>query len=973
MKIIRKVSIVICFLLFAMSSLLLGLNKLDVIKQNNGGAITNTDTTSYAKVDEIWDGNKMNKTNFDKLLAIISDSSFISSSNLEPLKNLLSQRAISASDIRNAKTGKAEGQDVVVRFAGLDWQVMYLSNDINDNPTLTLWLNGSYQDSWSGRNGKLGEYYRFVNGSLYSSFSAGWASTNTSVEYPSNMYGTSYVRAVTLNNGGEYSTSSTSLYTANQSSTNPFAKFTMSGVSGSVTKYLTTPSQMSWQATLPTSIINQLGNIGGGRYSNEVCSDTESSANFTSRASNYAGKTGNSAWKNDYVWLPSGMEIGYYSNDCYDLGYFYYMFDGLWGTSGAQRKDSIDSSGLSYMARSGNNKGNATKTLAHRSRGILCGNKDVRDYLPIRPAIHLNLNMTEDILYNFLFDYNGGEEGLGEQNGVKKGDIFTFPQTTKAGYTLIGWEHNGTIYKATNGKLELVVPNLGNANSAKVFTAVWEANKYKVVLDNQDASSSGSTSVDIVYSTIPPDITPPEKTGFDFKGYFTQTNGRGVQYYNDNGEGISAWQETNVFTLYAKWIATKYHIIYDANGGQGEMANTEFYYLNSVQLPSCTFTHTSKLFIGWKDQEGNTYKNNYTIPAKRYTENITLTAQWQTTWADYASEELKEGCGTQTDPYLIKTAEDLAFLSLKVQEENIKDEEHKYIDAFYKQTAHIDLSSHYWLSIGGNTMEVNLAEESQKAFRGVYDGQKYSISGINFYSQTSASGVQLFSNVGLFGYTIGAEIRNINLSAGDVVGNSHIGGLVGYAYTGLIENCISYANVNGNQCCGMIGESFDITLKQCFNHGNITGKRGVGGLVGRILGNTSSSIINCIAQCNVKGSSSIHTAGLVGYVATNADISNSAFIGTVSNGYILTAATNNASIVDCYADGSSNLGLSANTSAVKSTIYITGENKYYYQGENNFANWTMYNGKPLPAGLTWIGGIILCNEEFSLDGFTKIE
>ena len=974
MKLIRKISVIICCILFAMSSLLLGLDMFGLIKRTSTNAITNIDTLSFVKVDEIWNGSAFDGLNFNQLLRMVANNSSVSSTNMSMINSLASSKR-TAEAMRSGTTGKTSGKDIVVRFAGLDWEVVYLSTDKSGNPILTLWLTNNYQKAWAGRNDSLGQYHGFYNGGLYSDFSANWSSTSVSGLYPSNMYGRSYVKMVTLNNANSmwfYYSTGTSSASASQTSSSPFAKFTMSRVAENVTQYIVTPEQVSWQE----SGQNSKGTGTNYNCSNENWSTGVSDDGFYSSLYNYAHKSNNDIWKYDKLWLPSLYEIGYGGQS-----------NGLWKANKNQRANFNGSTSSisakvgtsntdnilynSSMIRSASN----TDFISTRNlsvKGDYVSSLTVSSSAAVRPALHLNLYMLAGLKYDFEFNYNGGEGPLGQQNGIEVGSIFEFPVATRTGYTLVGWEHNGTTYVATNGKLSMTVSYLGDDSSKKVFSAIWTPNTYKVTLDNQSATTAGTTSVDIAYDAMPPNITPPTRRGYTFRGYFTQTNGNGKQYYNGKeareniAKGAQVWKETTVTILYAKWEANKYKINFDNNGGNGgSMSEIEYTFPNSVTLPSCTFIRPGKIFMYWTDNKnGYTYKDGGTVPSSRYAEDIILTAQWQTTWADYASISLA-GEGTESNPYIIATAGDLAFLSLKVQEENVNGH---YTNAFYKQTAHINLSAHYWLPIGGNTIETNPEGDRQKAFRGVYDGQRYSISGIKFYSQINASGRQLFNNVGLFGYTVGATIKNVNLSTGSVTGYKRIGGLVGFASTGLIENCVSYVNVIGDQSCGMIGQGDGVTVNKCYNHGNITGRENVGGIIGG-ADDVASTITDCISQCNIVGNNGADgtlIAGIMGYSSLASSIKNSAFIGSITNGKILLGSGSTTTITDCYAECNSDISLYNSVSKVISTIYIAGGNKYYYEGGADFSNWTMYNGKPLPNGLTWIGGLILDNEPFTL-------
>ena len=82
----------------------------------------------------------------------------------------------------------------------------------------------------------------------------------------------------------------------------------------------------------------------------------------------------------------------------------------------------------------------------------------------------------------------------------------------------------------------------------------------------------------------------------------------------------------------------------------------------------------------------------------------------------------------------------------------------------FKQTCDIDMSGFACVPIGSVA----------RPFMGYYDGQYYSISNLNIDQSNN-------SNVGLFGYTKNATIKNLTLMSGEVTGFSNTGAIVGYA------------------------------------------------------------------------------------------------------------------------------------------------------------------------------------------------
>lgn len=106
-------------------------------------------------------------------------------------------------------------------------------------------------------------------------------------------------------------------------------------------------------------------------------------------------------------------------------------------------------------------------------------------------------------------------------------------------------------------------------------------------------------------------------------------------------------------------------------------------------------------------------------------------------WINYAADSYAGGTGTQSDPYLISSAEQLAKLA-----KDVKDgPEISYIreGSYYRLTQDIDLSAHKWYPIG--TM---LNNTINKSFAGFFDGNSRTISGMrieNDYEPESMNGL----------------------------------------------------------------------------------------------------------------------------------------------------------------------------------------------------------------------------------------
>lgn len=134
-----------------------------------------------------------------------------------------------------------------------------------------------------------------------------------------------------------------------------------------------------------------------------------------------------------------------------------------------------------------------------------------------------------------------------------------------------------------------------------------------------------------------------------------------------------------------------------------------------------------------------------------------------------SSSTFAGGSGTESDPYVIKTAEQLAAVAGD-------------LDAHYVLDSDIDLSSYgTWTPVGEfeNTNGDGETPDQSKAFSGVFDGKGHKITGINVDGNMAA---------GLFGVTAGAEIKDLSLENVSVKGTCMVGAAVGYAFESSINN-----------------------------------------------------------------------------------------------------------------------------------------------------------------------------------------
>ena len=181
------------------------------------------------------------------------------------------------------------------------------------------------------------------------------------------------------------------------------------------------------------------------------------------------------------------------------------------------------------------------------------------------------------------------------------------------------------------------------------------------------------------------------------------------------------------------------------------------------------------------------------------------------------------GSGSSSDPFQIANLDDLIELSNAGAE----------FGAHFLQTADIDASASATLNGGAGFKPIGKIGES--LFFGTYDGGGFSISNLTINRPAE-------NEVGLFGYTNGATLKNIHLKASNIKGGSYVGGIVGNLWNGANVSNSSFENgtVEGNQRVGGIAGSvtaepanlLTTKISTCFSTGAITGETFVGGITG---------------------------------------------------------------------------------------------------------------------------------------------
>ena len=176
--------------------------------------------------------------------------------------------------------------------------------------------------------------------------------------------------------------------------------------------------------------------------------------------------------------------------------------------------------------------------------------------------------------YDVIVEYNGsGSYGTAAaaDDELAEDATTTITATPATGYQVTNWAVSGTgasISPSGASNSNTTTLTMGTANAT--VTATFGPKSYTVTLNNQSATTAGTESMTTTYNAntnLTSAITCPTKTGYVFAGYFTATNGGGVQLIDAAGNWIASagggstyldgsknWKNDGNLTLYACWM-----------------------------------------------------------------------------------------------------------------------------------------------------------------------------------------------------------------------------------------------------------------------------------------------------------------------------------------------------------------------------------------------------------------------------------
>lgn len=198
-------------------------------------------------------------------------------------------------------------------------------------------------------------------------------------------------------------------------------------------------------------------------------------------------------------------------------------------------------------------------------------------------------------------------------------------------------------------------------------------------------------------------------------------------------------------------------------------------------------------------------------------------------WNGSSYSTISAGSGSQNDPFIITTGEQLYKLAKDVKSGV------PYSGQYFKLGNSINLGGHEWTPIGNSTTP----------FEGHFDGNGYTIYGLSF--QNDVNGY-----AGLFGKVEGSKISGLSVNNANISNQSSTTGIIcgELAGGGVISNCSVYGgsvstsssssqSSSAGGICGLY--SSQSTINNC----NVRGISIKGGYVGGICGQGAGTIENC--------------------------------------------------------------------------------------------------------------------------------
>lgn len=535
------------------------------------------------------------------------------------------------------------------------------------------------------------------------------------------------------------------------------------------------------------------------------------------------------------IWTPITYTVRYSaSNYSYNLGTFSYDEDFVL-TNCVYRNQEVD-----YFTYNGKvyHVGDSVKNLATYNKTVTLE--------IIWKGVDFKINYYLDETTYETYAYTWGNVVLAHYSWFKK-DGYTYSsfKSLKFDKTFV------TSFTLSDYKYEI------QPNEVLDFIVEWKPNPYKVVVDNFTISD------ETIYCIYDQEYVVPEnkdnKQGHTFTNYTLRINGEDVKTM-EVGEKFSNLTSKYNDTVYLipNWQINQITINYYVDGEVWKTDITEYnsYYV----IPNYTQEKMNMWFNGWM------YNNEYFDPGT-YSQvkfldcEINMNAIW--------SQALK-GEGTDANPYLIETYDDLCSLTYLFGNENFTHKTYKLVNDIDCENKEVPAINNFYYNIfDGNNKVIKNAKFEKSLFDFACDSTIKNLGVENFtinytgYDQKNFAGfivacsgttiencwtvgkitVHCYQNEDYESINVGGfcawansnpTIRNCYSKTEITFSRSNpndisslyvevnIGGFIA-SYSGIVENCYSIASFNSRSYAKpFICNLKDSTITNCFYGSSVT-------------------------------------------------------------------------------------------------------------------------------------------------------
>ena len=259
----------------------------------------------------------------------------------------------------------------------------------------------------------------------------------------------------------------------------------------------------------------------------------------------------------------------------------------------------------------------------------------------INYSIHVNVNGRGTVMINSN-DVTGG----GDIGDVTLGTIIPMTITPHEGYSIssvTGSYHNQGDYVwdliiYVGETYEFTYPDAQEIkwdNPVVTVNVVFSPIDYNITYNLNGGTNNNLNPSTYNFESGIVELKNPSKTGYTFDGWYDNENfgGEPIDHFVADESNDLHYLQNREF--WAKWTANTYTVVFDANGGSGEMGDMNLTYDGDwINLIAFGFTAPAgKAFKNWNTaQDGSGVSYNDEAPVRNLTDahngTVTLYAQW---------------------------------------------------------------------------------------------------------------------------------------------------------------------------------------------------------------------------------------------------------------------------------------------------------------------------------------------------------